>query len=78
MKFISALFLAVLAITLGEGKVYNGGSNNVEIVAAMSTKSSCVDTLPGDDCQHFSPLCESPNYKPLLEKECPRTCGFCS
>uniref|UniRef100_A0A0N4ZRA9 ShKT domain-containing protein n=1 Tax=Parastrongyloides trichosuri TaxID=131310 RepID=A0A0N4ZRA9_PARTI len=37
---------------------------------------SCTDHA--SNCSTMAALCNSPTYKPLMEKECPSTCRFCS
>ncbi|KAI6243564.1 hypothetical protein M3Y99_00114000 [Aphelenchoides fujianensis] len=51
-----------------------GGNNN------NNNNGNCVDkNAPGraSDCPRLVAYCTNPIYKPLMDEECPKTCGTC-
>ncbi|KAE9548582.1 hypothetical protein FO519_008203 [Halicephalobus sp. NKZ332] len=53
-------------------KSCNGAGTN-----STGTPSGSPSATGTSDCPRNKSLCTNPNYKTLMQQQCPKTCGFC-
>ncbi|KAE9548581.1 hypothetical protein FO519_008202 [Halicephalobus sp. NKZ332] len=62
-------------------KSCNGAGTNSTGSPTGSPSGTCVDKVNPvtgiSDCPQEKYLCNNPNYKTIMQQQCPKTCGFC-